>query len=91
MGYDAYKSGLSMTPRGLGVFIGYGACATLANLIHRIVLVMIGLGCIATGSWMLGGLNLQISTMNIGFPNFLFGVGLGLATIPDYYTFCCNN
>ena len=31
---------------------------------------------------MLGELNLQISTMNIGFPNFLFGIGLGLAMIP---------
>ena len=54
MGYDAYKSGLSMMPRALG--------ALLAR--------------------MLGGLNLQISSMNIGFPNFLFGVGLGLAMIP---------
>ena len=82
MGYDAYKSGLSMMPRGLGALLAMVLCATLANLIDNRVLVMIGLGCIATGSWMLGGLNLQISTMNIGFPNFLFGVGLGLAMIP---------
>ena len=43
---------------------------------------MIGLCCIGGGSWLLGDLNLQISTMNIAIPNFLFGIGLGLAMIP---------
>ena len=82
MGYDAYKSGLSMMPRGLGALLAMVLCATLANLIDNRLLVMIGLGCIAGGSWMLGELNLQISTMNIAIPNFLFGIGLGLAMIP---------
>ena len=82
MGYDAYKSGLSMMPRGLGALSAMVMCATLANVIDNRILVMIGLGCIGLGSWMLGDLNLQISTMNIAIPNFLFGVGLGLAMIP---------
>lgn len=82
MGYDAYKSGLSMMPRGLGALMAMFLCASLSNLVDNRLLVMIGLGCIAGGSWMLGELNLQISTMNIGFPNFLFGIGLGLAMIP---------
>ncbi len=82
MGYDAYKSGLSMMPRGLGALLAMVLCATLANLIDNRILVMIGLGCIAGGSWMLGGLNLEFSTMNIAVPNFLFGIGLGLAMIP---------
>ena len=82
MGYDAYKSGLSMMPRGVGALTAMVLCATLANVIDNRILVMIGLGCIAGGSWMLGDLNLQISTMNIAIPNFLFGVGLGLAMIP---------
>lgn len=82
MGYDAYKSGLSMMPRGLGALLAMVLCATLANVIDNRILVMIGLGCIGGGSWMLGELNLQISTMNIAVPNFLFGIGLGLAMIP---------
>ena len=82
MGYDAYKSGLSMMPRGLGALMAMFLCATLSNRVDNRLLVMVGLGCIAGGSWMLGELNLQISTMNIGFPNFLFGIGLGLAMIP---------
>ena len=82
MGYDAYKSGLSMMPRGLGALLATIICGTVSNRIDNRLMVMFGLTFIATGSWMLGGLNLQISTMNIAIPNFLFGVGLGLAMIP---------
>lgn len=82
MGYDAYKSGLSMMPRGVGSLLAMILCATMANLIDNRILVMIGLGFIASGSWILGTLNLEISTMNIAIPNFMFGMGLGLAMIP---------
>lgn len=82
MGYDAYKSGLSMMPRGVGALIASMICATTSNLFDNRLMVVIGLVCIATASWMLGDLNLQISTMNIAIPNLLFGIGLGLAMIP---------
>ena len=71
-----------MMPRGLGALMAMILCGTLANLVDNRLLVMIGLSCIAGASWMLGDLNLQISTMNIAIPNFLFGIGLGLAMIP---------
>ena len=51
MGYDAYKSGLSMMPRGLGALMAMFLCATLSNKIDNRLLVMIGLGCIAGGSF----------------------------------------
>ncbi len=82
MGYDAYKSGLSMMPRGLGALVASILCAVFSNKIDNRLLVMLGLGIIGGASWMLGDLNLQISTMNIAVPNFMFGIGLGLAMIP---------
>lgn len=82
LGYDAYKSGLSMMPRGLGALLAMIICGSVSNKIDNRLLVMFGLFCIASASWMLGDLNLQISSMNIAIPNFLFGVGLGLAMIP---------
>ena len=82
MGYDAYKSGLSMMPRGIGALMATVSYGLFANRFDNRLLVIIGLSCIATGCFMLGGLNLQISTANIAFPNFLFGVGLGLSMIP---------
>lgn len=82
MGYDAYKSGLSMMPRGIGALTATITYGIISNVIDNRVMVAIGLCLIAAGSWLLGGLNLQISAMNIGFPNFLFGLGLGLSMIP---------
>lgn len=82
MGYDAYKSGLSMMPRGLGALTATILYGSYANKFDGRLLVAIGLSCIATGCMMLGNLNLEISTMSIMFPNFLFGTGLGLAMIP---------
>ena len=82
MGYDAYKSGLSMMPRGLGALTATILYGSFANKFDGRLLVAIGLACIASGCMMLGNLNLEISTMSIMFPNFLFGIGLGLAMIP---------
>ena len=82
MGYDAYKSGLSMMPRGLGALTATILYGSFANKFDGRLLVAIGLSCIATGCMMLGNLNLEISTMSIMFPNFLFGLGLGLSMIP---------
>ena len=82
MGYDAYKSGLSMMPRGLGALTATVLYGSYANKFDGRLLVAIGLSCIATGCMMLGNLNLEISTMSIMFPNFLFGLGLGLSMIP---------
>ena len=82
MGYDAYKSGLSMMPRGLGAMTATILYGSFANRFDGRALVAFGLSCIATGCMMLGNLNLEISTMSIGFPNFLFGLGLGLSMIP---------
>ena len=82
MGYDAYKSGLSMMPRGIGALTATILYGSFGNKFDGRFLVAIGLSCIGIGCWMLGGLNLEISTLNIGFPNFLFGIGLGLSMIP---------
>ena len=82
MGYDAYKSGLSMMPRGLGALTATILYGSFANRFDGRLVVAVGLSCIATGCMMLGNLNLEISQISIGFPNFLFGLGLGLSMIP---------
>lgn len=57
-------------------------CGTISTKVDNRLLVIIGLICIGGASWILGDLNLQISTINIAIPNFLFGFGLGFAMIP---------
>lgn len=82
MGYDAFLSGLSMMPRGLGSLLAMVICGTLSNKIDPRLMVGLGLASMGLGGWFLGELNLQMANANIYFPNFLFGLGLGLAMIP---------
>ena len=82
MGYDAYRSGLSMMPRGIGALCAMALCATMSNKIDNRLLVVIGLTLMGLAGWQLGTLNLQIAPINIAIPNVLYGLGLGLAMIP---------
>ncbi|MBO5739374.1 DHA2 family efflux MFS transporter permease subunit [bacterium] len=82
MGYDAFLSGLSMMPRGIGALCAMMLCATLSNVVDNRFLVVVGLSLMGVAGWMLGTLNLQIAPINIAIPNILYGLGLGLAMIP---------
>lgn len=82
MGYDAFRSGLSMMPRGIGALCAMILCATMSNKIDNRLLVVIGLILMGGAGWILGTLNLQIAPVNIAIPNVLYGLGLGLAMIP---------
>lgn len=90
MGYDAYLSGLSMMPRGLGCFLSMILYGLVANKIDNRILVVIGLTLLAVAGWVLGFLNLQISQFNIEFPNFLYGLGMGLSMIPIITLSCAT-
>ena len=82
MGYTAFLSGYSMMPRGLGSLLSMVIVANITNKISNRLLVVIGLSLIGTGGLALGFLNLQIANINIMIPNFLMGMGMGLAMIP---------
>ena len=82
MGYTAYLSGFSMMPRGIGGMISMAIVAKFSNKIGNKPLIMIGLSLIGIGGLSFGFLNLQIANINIMIPNFLMGIGMGLAMIP---------
>ncbi len=82
MGYTAFLSGYSMMPRGLGSMLSMIIVANVSNKVSNRLLVMIGLILIGSGGLVLGFLNLQISSMNIMIPNFMMGMGMGLAMVP---------
>lgn len=82
MGYTAFLSGFSMMPRGLGCMVAVLVCAAIADHVDNRKLVAVGLMFIGLGGFVFGNLNLQISTMNILIPNFLYGLGMGFAMIP---------
>ena len=82
MGYDAYKSGLSMMPRGAGCLLASILSGLLVIKLGIKPVVIIGLVILAAGSLMFGEINTSIALANIAIPNFTFGVGMLLSMVP---------
>ena len=82
MGYSAYLSGLSIMPRGIGACLSMILCGNLTSKVDNRILAAFGLSLVGLASWWLGNLNLQIASVNIALPNFIFGLGMGFAMIP---------
>lgn len=82
MGYTAFLSGCSMMPRGIGSFSSMIICAFIADKVDKRMMVIVGLILIGAAGLAFGFLNLQIAQINIMIPNFLMGMGMGLAMIP---------
>ena len=82
MGYSAYLSGLSIMPRGIGACISMILCGILSQKVDNRLLAAFGLSLVGLASLFLGNLNLQIASVNIAIPNFLFGFGMSFAFIP---------
>ncbi len=82
MGYDAYTSGLSMMPRGIGCMIGLFLNKYLQIRLDVRFFASAGVLLLSIGSWLLGDINLQISQSSIFIPNILFGIGMTIAMIP---------
>lgn len=82
LGYTAFLSGATMMPRGFGALAAIGLCSFLADRINKRILVAVGLTLLGTSTFIFGSLNLQIASINIVIPNFIMGLGMGLAMIP---------
>ncbi len=82
LGYDAFTSGLAIMPRGLGSFTALLIFGCLGGRLSYRTYGLIGLSCLGIGGWMLGLLNLEINSMNIAIPNFIFGLGLVFSFMP---------
>ena len=82
MGYDAFTSGLSMMPRGVGCIVAMILYTKLVGKVDLKILVAAGLILLSIGSWQLGFINLEVSMMSVVVPNFLYGMGMILGMIP---------
>ena len=82
MGYDAYLSGLSMMPRGVGALACVIFMGTVGSKLNNKFLVTAGLVLLSIAGFILCGLNLEISPISIAVPNFIMGVGMSMSMIP---------
>jgi MFS transporter, DHA2 family, multidrug resistance protein len=79
MGYDAWKAGLAVAPRGIGVMVSMIAVGQLSRLGYD-TRPGVGIGFVlaAVAAWEMAGWNLDVSLEAILWPIVLFGFGGGL-------------
>lgn len=82
MGYDAFTSGLTLMPRGMGGILTMIVISQISNKVDARIMCGAGLLIIGIAGLMLGNLNMNISPMNVVIPNLIFGFGMGFAMIP---------
>jgi DHA2 family multidrug resistance protein len=82
LGYPIVTTGLLMAPRGIATAITMLVVGRLVAHVDARWLVMVGLGFGALGSWGMTYYSLDVTQLNIIWPAFLQGIGLGLVFVP---------
>ncbi|HTV41420.1 MAG TPA: DHA2 family efflux MFS transporter permease subunit [Candidatus Sulfotelmatobacter sp.] len=82
LGYDAFTSGLSVAPRGVGAFCALFFVGVMVSRIDARIIAAMGFAFSALASYMLCRLTLQISMGSVLIPNILAGFGSGLLFVP---------
>jgi len=82
LGYNAFKSGLSVCPRGLGSFAALFFVGALATKLDARLLTGLGFAITGISSYLLCRLTLQISIGSLIMPNILAGFGTGCLFVP---------
>jgi len=78
LGYDAWKAGLAVAPRGIGVIIALIAVGQLSRRgVDMRPLVSLGFILAAYEIWQMSEWNLEVSMQAVLWPILLFGLGLG--------------
>ncbi len=79
LGYTAWKAGLAMAPRGIGVMLSMFLLGALARRGYGTrSLVVVGFALVAVALWDLSRLNLSMSIGDFVRPTLIQGVGMGL-------------
>jgi len=82
MGYPALKSGLAVSPRGLGALLTMPVVGFLTSRVDFRKLIGIGFFIVSVSLWLISDLTLGISTWHIALPSVLTGVGLSMIFVP---------
>jgi MFS transporter, DHA2 family, multidrug resistance protein len=82
MGYNAYNAGLTVTPRGIGLFAALFIVGALVQRADARMLVAFGFACVGLSSFLLSRMNLQVAMSNIVPANIVNGFGSGFIFVP---------
>ncbi len=82
LGYDAYKAGLAVSPRGLGSFVAALGVGALTSKLDPRKIVSAGFAVLAASTLWLGFVTLQISPWSLFWPITWSGFGLAMVFVP---------
>jgi MFS transporter, DHA2 family, multidrug resistance protein len=82
MGYPALQSGYTMSPRGVAAFFTTFLVGRLVGKIPLRWMLAFGFSMLALSSYMLGGINLQVSMVSVMLPTVLNGVAISFIFVP---------
>jgi DHA2 family multidrug resistance protein len=82
MGYPALQSGYAMSPRGVAAFITTFFVGRLVGRIRTRWLLFCGFVTLAYSSFLLAGINLQISMASVIWPSVINGIAISFIFVP---------
>ncbi len=82
MGYPALQSGFALSPRGIGAFVTTTLVGRIIGKVPNRVLMFIGFTLLATSSFWLGQINMEVSMRNVIWPSVLNGVAISFIFVP---------
>jgi DHA2 family multidrug resistance protein len=82
LGYDAFASGLSVSPRGVGALVALFFVGALVGRVDSRLLAFIGFVMTGISSFLLCRLTLQMAMGNVVLANILAGFGTGCLFVP---------
>jgi DHA2 family multidrug resistance protein len=82
LGYPAVTSGLAVSPRGIGSMASMIIVGRLVGKVDSRLLMTFGFIVLAISMYILAGVNLDIATSNIVWPNIINGFAMGFIFVP---------
>lgn len=82
MGYPALQSGYAMSPRGVAAFITTFFVGRMVGKVPFRWMLVVGFTLLATSSFMLANINLQVSQIDVIWPSVVNGIAISFIFVP---------
>jgi DHA2 family multidrug resistance protein len=82
LGYPAFQSGLTVSPRGIGSFTAMFLVGRLIGVVDERLLLPCGFAALGYSAYALGNLSFDIAPVNVVWPNVINGLATGFIFVP---------
>ena len=82
MGYPALQSGYALAPRGVAAFITTFFVGRIVGKVRSRHLLLLGFSLLATSSFLLGRVNMQVAQIDVIIPSIINGIAISFIFVP---------